>query len=111
MTRKQSNWIRVVSLLCIVFLGCLLIRAIIGEPRLLKQHYALIKPGMSKNDLIEVLGAPNAKYSDPQVLSWIQNDEQIIIYLDGMGTVRSKEYHEISIPFSWWGWLRRVLFR
>ena len=100
MTRKRSNWIRALSVICLVVLGFLLIRQFLSGPTRTQQQFAQIKIGMSGNEVIELVGQP-ARHSNPEIITWVRKTDQIIVYLDQNGNVKSKELWDASMDPLW----------
>src|SRR5262245_2749068 len=102
MTRNRSRLIRAMSLCCLLVFAFLLYSMIFGwGPTPAQIQFGQIRVGMSRNEVIEILGIPNGRLSDPNVLSWGRKTDQIVVYLDSDGNVKNKEYWDASMD-SWW---------
>src|SRR3954454_11869329 len=100
MTRKRSNWIRALSVLCLVVVGFLLFRMFFSGPTRTQQQFAQIKIGMSRNEVIGLVGQP-ARHGNPEIISWVRKTDQIVVYLDPNGNVKSKELWDASMDSLW----------
>src|SRR4029078_456959 len=100
MTRKRSNWIRALSVLALVVMGFLLIRHFLSGPTRTQQQFAQTKIGMSGNEVIEIVGQP-ARHSTPEIITWVRKTDQIIVYLDQNGNVKSKELWDARMDPLW----------
>jgi hypothetical protein len=100
MRRKRlMNVFALLTVFVLLLYGYWRFRGIIGWPIPSKTDFARIEVGMSQNDVTEILGMPNGRLSDPNVLCWVGSDGQIGVWLDSNGKVKNKELH--SEPDLW----------
>jgi hypothetical protein len=71
-----------------------------GGPTRTQQQFAQIKIGMSGNEVIELVGQP-ARHGNPEIITWVRKTDQIVVYLDQNGNVKSKELWDASMDSLW----------
>jgi hypothetical protein len=107
---RRKRMVRIAFLVCsILFLLWLYLHLTNGGPSLTQTQLAQIQVGMSRDQVTDILGPPNGRLSDPNVLTWVRKSEQAVVYLDNNGCVRNKELYDSSMD-PWWIRAMRMLF-